>query len=160
MSTQGSCYLKSRLIYNHVNGGQVSGFFLHNKVRLENRLQAASRCARLAGRCGCGVFVGPDICYICDFLGVSGMLQQHDTKTEKKVERSFQHMLPYCFFWVIHAAWPRGCLMFQRWDAMHTMGPVFKFRLVVKSVSECGEIEQVHTQASVRHWKMKTVLLC
>lgn len=147
------CYLKSRLIYNHVNGGQVSVFFYITKWRSENRIQAASRRARLADRlaAACLSALTFEMLHMCFFL-FQECCSNTTKKRGKKVERSFQ---PVTFFWGIHTARPRGCLMFQRWDAMHTTSPVFKFRLVVKRVSAVKQSRSTHRPLSdTERWRL------
>lgn len=149
---KGLRYLKSRLIYNHVNGGQVSVFFYITKWRSENRIQAASRRARLADRLAAACLSALTFAMLHMWVFfVSGMLQQHDKKTGKKSGE----IVPARFFWGIHTARPRGRLMFQRWDAMHTSSPVFKFRLVVKRVSAVKQSRSTHRPLSdTERWRL------
>lgn len=127
-------------------------FFLHNKVKLRKQDPGRQQTSAPCWSFGCGVCRPWRLkCSICVFL-VSGMLQQHDKKTGKKVERSFQHVT---FFWGIPTARPRGCLMFQRWDAMHTTIPVFTFRLVVKRVSAVKQSRSTHRPLSdTERWRL------
>lgn len=113
-------YLKSRLIYNHVNGGQVRIFTLQTAAR-NIRSRPGGRYSRPVARhlhMTWFFFFFSLSVEIYVFL-LSGMLLQHGVALAADV-----------IFLVAHIG--RERLMFRCSDATHTLHPVFKFQHVVR----------------------------